>query len=232
MRSGLLLASLAAVLPLAGAPVRARIVADDGLPLPAGLKAELRCDKAILAAGNADEEGDVLFDLDLPATPCELSVQAPGYRPATIAISDLPDDPRIPALALYRLGKGYGETISVSHLAAPAEARRLYRNALRKARRATAEPAAVLADLEAAVEIDSAYAQAWFEIGRLRLALSETGQALEAFRRAVAADPWFVSPYEPLMLLQRASGEAEAAAATCSELRRINPRIAPGCGFE
>lgn len=232
MRSSLLLASLAAVLPLAGAPVSARIVADDGLPLPAGLRAELRCGNTILAAGSVDEEGQIQFDLHLPAAPCELAVQAPGYRPAAIAVSDLPDDPRIPALALHRLGKGYGETISVSHLSAPTEARRLYRNAWLKARREPAEPAAVLADLEAAVEIDPDYAQAWFEIGRLRLALSEPGQALEAFRRAVAADPWFVSPYEPLMLLERAAGELEAAAATCGELRRVNPRIVPGCGFE
>ena len=86
-----------------------------------------------------------------------------------------------------------------------------------------------LAHLQSATEAYPSYAQAWFEIGRLHLALGDASSALQAFQQSVQADPWFVSPYEPLILLLESSGDAAGAATACTRLRRINPALPADC---
>jgi len=53
--------------------------------------------------------------------------------------------------------------------------------------------------------------------------------AVAAFREAIRAEPWFVSPYEPLMLLLEAGGDSVAADRVCEGLRRINPSLPADC---
>lgn len=191
---------------------------------------DLRCAQGVPLSAGVDEAGRFEFKEGSAEPGCSLDVSAPGYRVATLAASALPADPRIPAIVMYRLGKGQGESVSVSHLAAPAAAVGKYHLAVREMRRGAAgNPESVLEHLQSAVQAYPDYAQAWFEIGRLRLAKGSATAAIRAFREALRADPWFVSPYEPLILLLEATGDSAGARRACQGLLRINPALPADC---
>ena len=233
MRQRLLLALTLAWFPSNAETIRGRIVTDDGMPLVESARVELRCGQSALEF--VAIHGDGLFEIDHPRehAECTLTINAPGYRHAMVPTASLPTNPEIPGIALHRLGKSWGESISVSHISAPLEAKRRFHAAIREMRRgeeATVE--SVLMNLEAAVEVYPGYAQAWFEIGRLRLAQRDPERAVAALRRSVRADPWFVSPYEPLILLLRATGAVEEAASACENLRKVNPALPADCSTE
>ena len=218
------------LLPLRGGPVAGLILADDGMPLPQRTTVSLTCETRAFGPVGVDARGGFAIADSPDPEGCVLRIDAPGYRQASVATENLPLDQRIPVAVLHRVGKNDGESISVAHLAAPAEAVRLFHSAVRELRRGPQADASVaLSHFQEAVRAFPKYAQAWFEIGRLRLARGEPGNAVKAFGRAVEADPWFVSPYEPLILLLAAAGEEAEAAAACDGLRRINPDLPPDC---
>lgn len=223
------LLGLAAASAVSGS-VRGRIVTDDGMPLPRSSQVALRCGAAAQPAVGVDPEGWFKFSSLSDLRGCSATVTARGYRTASVELARLAVDPLIPAVILHRLGKNHGESISVSHLAAPAAATRHFHAAVRELEGAAGggiEKA--LAHLQSATEAYPSYAQAWFEIGRLHLALGDASSALQAFQRSVQADPWFVSPYEPLILLLESTGDAAGAATACTRLRRINPALPADC---
>ncbi len=218
---------------LPGQAPTGHITTDDGMPLPSAAVMELRCEGSVPVPIPLDQNGGFALERDISYQECSLWVSSPRYRHSGTNPSKLPYNPRIPAMVLYRLGKSHGESISASHLAAPVEAKRHYHAAMRELQRHDgAEPATVAGLLRAAVETFPGYAQAWFEIGRLKLAGGDPVGAQQAMQRAIEADPWFVSPYEPLILLLEAAGESDAAATACEGLRRINPRLPTNCGIQ
>lgn len=231
MRRRLLLALTLASFPAESETIRGRIVTDDGMPLFESARVELHCGQSALESAAVD--GDGMFEFSHPRqhAECNVAINAPGYRRANVPVASLPMNPEIPGVSLHRLGKSRGESISVSHLAAPPDARRRYHAAMREMRRGEeARVETVLTNLEAAAKLYPGYAQAWFEIGRLRLAQRDLERAVGALRRAVRADPWFVSPYEPLILLLRAIGAIEEAVSVCEDLRKVNPALPADCG--
>lgn len=213
-----------------GDSVRGRIVADDGMPLPASARVALRCGATAQSEIGIDLEGWFEFSNLPDPLGCSAAVTAPGYRTASVNLAAPPTDPLIPMAVLHRLGKNHGQSISVTHLAAPNDAKRHFHAAVRVLEQGTSgEIDSALDHLQSAVQVYPAYAQAWFEIGRLQLALGDASSALQAFQKSVQADPWFVSPYEPLLLLLRSSGDAAGTAKACEKLRRINPALPAGC---
>ena len=226
----LLVASVLASAQASAEPMRGRVVTDDGMPLPDSASVVLRCrgtERPI--PGFFDGE---FFEVVGPSGEdgCAIEIAATAYRRATAPAASLPSNPSIPGLVLHRLGKNRGETISVTHLLAPEEAKRRFHSGIRALRRN--EPDSIdraLESLGVATELFPGYAQAWFELGRIGLARGDPASAIDALRKAVAADPWFVSPYEPLILLLRATGEAAEAAVRCDGLRVINPALPPDC---
>lgn len=227
------LAGAVLLAPLRVEALSGRVLTDDGLPLPESAAVHLVCDGDVAGRTDLDEAGAFRLRLEQEIARCALRIEAPGYRTARVGLEELPADPAIPAAVLHRLGKGDGESLSRSHLAAPQEAVRHYHLAVRELRRgAAADADAALSALSSAVDAFPQYAQAWFEIGRLRLAAGDPSEAAEAFASSVAADPWFVSPYEPLVLLLEALGDRAGATAACLGWRRINPRLPANCRTE
>ena len=226
----LLVAIVLSAAPASAEPIRGRVVTDDGMPLPDSATVVLRCGgTGEPIPGSLDGER---FELDGPPGEgdCRVEIAARGYQRAGASPSSLPSNPAIPGMVLHRLGKNRGETISVTHLLAPPEAKQRFHTGIRELRRN--EPEGIeraLENLGVATQLFPGYAQAWFEIGRIGLARSDHAAAIDALREAVVADPWFVSPYEPLILLLRATGEAEEAAARCDGLLIINPALPPDC---
>lgn len=211
--------------------MRGRIVTDDGMPLPASARVALRCGATAQSEMGIDREGWFEFSNLTDSLGCSAVMTAPGYRTASVNLAALPADPLIPVAVLRRLGKNHGESISVTHLAAPKDAKSHFHAAVRVLEHETAGGIDTALDhLRSAVRAYPAYAQAWFEIGRLQLALGDASSALQAFQESVRADPWFVSPYEPLLLLLESSGDSTGAERACAKLRQINPALPPGCG--
>ena len=226
----MVLLGLAAASALGGS-VRGRIVTDDGMPLPGSTQVALRCGAAAQSEVAVEPEGWFEFSSFPDPLGCSAVITARGYRTANLNLATLPADPLIPIAVLHRLGKNHGESISVTHLAAPTGAKRHFHAAVNVLeQQTTGGIERALNHLQDAVRAYPAYAQAWFEIGRLQLALGDASSALQAFQKSVQADPWFVSPYEPLMLLLASSGDAAGAALACARLRKINPALPPGCG--
>ena len=231
MRLRLAILCLLAAIPATADSVQVRIVTDDGMPLPESSVVRLQCVGSETLSEMAGTSGTVVLETPTGQTDCFLEAAAPSYRRASLDLDELPLDPRIPALVLHRLGKNQGETIGVSHLAAPDNAVHSFHAAVRELReREDGDIEAALGHLDAAVRAYPDYAQAWYEIGRLRLALGDAARAIGAFREAVRADPWYVSPYEPLILLLEAAGDEAAAGRVCGGLRRINPELPADCG--
>lgn len=229
-------AKLVVLLVLAATPalsdsVRGRVLTDDGMPLPASARVALRCGLTAQSEVGIDPEGWFVLSNLPDSLGCSAVISAPGYRTASVNLAALPADPLVPAAALHRLGKNHGESISVTHLVAPADAKSHFHVAVRVLEQETVGGIdRALGHLQSAVRAYPAYAQAWFEIGRLQLALGDASSALQAFQKSVQADPWFVSPYEPLLLLLRSSGDSTGAVRACATLRQINPALPPGCG--
>ena len=210
--------------------VRVRVATDDGLPVPVNTAAELHCSGGWLSEATVEPAGSVILGAVPQDQDCKLEVRAAGYGQASVELENLPLDPRIPGIALRRLAKHQGESISASHLAAPDSAVASYHAAIRLMQQGGgAQPDAILSRLIAATEAYPSYASAWHEIGRMRLALGDATGAAQAFDRAIEADPWFVSPYEPLILVLRALGRPEEAEVACQGLRRINSALPADC---
>ncbi|MDE0104982.1 MAG: bacterial transcriptional activator domain-containing protein [Bryobacterales bacterium] len=228
------LLALMAVAALARAePLRVNLVTDDGLPLPDATVVQVLCGGRDGQPLQVDSTGTAVLDAPNDGGDCELQASAPGYDSARARLSDLPLDPLIPGISLRRLGKNEGETISVTHLTAPAQAVESFHAAVHlMQQQGDASVQDILSLLTAATDAYPGYANAWFEIGRLRLAVGDVAEAAEALGRAIEADPWFVSPYEPLMLVLRALGRPSDAADACNGLRRINPALPQGCRVE
>lgn len=216
-----------------GESLQGRILTDDGEPLPDSTLVVLDCGAGDRAPVTVDSTGSFEFPLGAPSGDCFVRITAPGYRAVSMQAHSLPDDPRLPSAVMRRLGRGQGESLSTSHLAAPLQAVESYWKARREMTGLSGyDAASVFRHLEAAVSLYPGYAQAWFEIGRLHLALDSTRKAISAFEMALQADPWFVSPYQPLLLLLRATSDPTRAAEVCKDLRRINPALPPDCGPE
>ncbi len=206
------------------------IVTDDGMPLSKGTSAVLRCGESATRPIEIDVEGRFSLDASAIDGSCAVVAGHPGYVAQPVAVRDLAVDPRIPAITLFRLNQDQGEAISPSHLAAPPAARKSYHAAIRTMRDPdSADAAQILERLRHAVDAYPGYAPAWFEIGRLHLALGNSTAAIRALRRAVEADVWFISPYQPLLLLLRATADTHGATEVCDGLRRINPYLPEDC---
>ena len=63
-----------------------------------------------------------------------------------------------------------------------------------------------LRNLEQAVALFPPYAEAWYQLGKLRLAHKDTTGAKAAFQAAIRADPKYLDPYKPLVTMEQEAG--------------------------
>ncbi len=105
-------------------------------------------------------------------------------------------------------------------VSAPEAARRAFAAALEAPDLAAAE-----ALLGEAVDADPSFAEAWFELGRLYLARNDFDGAKKALSYSIAADPWFVPAFEPLLLLASGAQNWEEVRRVARLLLHINPSL-------
>jgi tetratricopeptide (TPR) repeat protein len=137
---------------------------------------------------------------------CTVKASIPGYvsSPVNVPSQRLVDNPGIGTIVLHRVGSGDpGGMISVSMLTAPKGALKDFqrgREELEKSNGDGARNEAARKNFQKAVDAYPAFAEAWFELGRIDVR-TNTVEGRADFAKAIAADPKFLRPYSELAVL-------------------------------
>ena len=205
------------------------VLLDDGMPAASPITVELICQGVTRARTETGESGGfslALVSAEEAQPDCSLHASLAGYRSGSVPVAEMPDAPSLAAITLQRAGKYQGEAISVTWLGAPESARKAFHSGIREMRRGDeASLTEAARSFEAAAAEYPRYAAAWYELGRLRLAAGDASGARQAFRGAVAADPWFVSPYEPLLLMELGEQNWPEVRRLSEQMLAMNPYL-------
>jgi tetratricopeptide (TPR) repeat protein len=132
---------------------------------------------------------------------CELRASAAGFSSDTASLVNrkAADNPDVGTIVLHRLAGVEGSSISVTSMLAPKDAKKAYAQGLQSLLKNKPNDAA--RDFEKAVAIYPKYADAWVNLGKVRLEQNAIEPARAALKKAMEADPKLVAPYVELGLL-------------------------------
>lgn len=163
------------------------------------------------------------FGVNQPLRNCEVEATIPGYRSDPIRVGG-PDSTfgrKIGPIVVSRVGVAEGRVVSITSLAAPKKARKLYEKGLEDLRHSLAE--AALKQFAAAVQAYPEYAAAWGEIAGLQAEAGDVEAARRAIENALRADSHYLPPYVTLAQLEVAAKRWEAADDITGKLIRLDP---------
>ncbi len=132
---------------------------------------------------------------------CELRASVAGFSSDTINLFNrrTADNPDVGVIVLHRIAGVEGLSISVTSMMAPKDAKKAYERGLQSLLKSKPDDAAK--DFEKAVAIYPKYADAWVNLGKLRLERQSIEPARAALMKAMESDPKLVAPYVELGLL-------------------------------
>ena len=226
--------SLTMALPASAQTYHARIVTEDGSPLPNSPQiipnvTERLVDECIIV--NIFGDGSVQYLVNYRsraydpamADVCSVTIRLKGYQTVQVTLhNDV-------TIVLKHMGLHEGSTVSASALNVPEPARKAFgkgENAFNDGKWAAAEK-----NFEKAVEIDPGYAQAWSHLGEVLLKESKPTEARAAWEKGVAADPKYIRPYIQLAMLDLMEKRPEDAAAIAGKAVAMNPLEFPELYF-
>ena len=175
-------------------------------------------------AGNSTGVGQV----DLSA--CELVGELPGYRSDRVQLGrrSVFDRPDVGVIVMHRLGGVRGDSVSITTLAAPKNAKKAYQSAMKELRKKDArqrKPEKAVANLEKAVAEYPKYAAAWTLLGQTKMNMNDPGGARDAFHMAMQADPKYMKPYAPLLQLEVKESNWDQVSELSAILLKLNPNL-------
>jgi tetratricopeptide (TPR) repeat protein len=132
---------------------------------------------------------------------CELRANVAGFTSDTIKLFNRrsADSPDVGMIVLHRIAGIEGSSISVTSMMAPKDAKKAYEHGLQSLLKSRPDDAAK--DFEKAVAVYPKYADAWVNLGKLRLGQQSVEPARSALMKAMESDPQLVEPYLELGLL-------------------------------
>jgi tetratricopeptide (TPR) repeat protein len=132
---------------------------------------------------------------------CELRANLAGFTSDTVNLFNrrTADSPDVGTISLRRIAGVEGLSVSVTSMMAPKDAKKAYEHGLQA--QLKNNPGDAVKDFEKAVAIYPAYADAWVNLGKLRLEQQSIEPARAALKKAMEADPKLVAPYVELGLL-------------------------------
>jgi len=132
---------------------------------------------------------------------CELRANVAGFTSDKINLFNrrTGDNPDVGMIVIRRIAGVAGSSISVTSMLAPKEARKAYEHGLQSLLKNKPDDAAK--DFEKAVAVYPKYADAWVNLGKLRLDRQSIEPARAALMAAMESDPALVAPYVELGLL-------------------------------
>jgi tetratricopeptide (TPR) repeat protein len=178
------------------------------------------------AASTPNAPGDAQTKFAAQYVGCNVQAQLPGFDSSSVTIANrnLTDDPNVGTISLKPAANAPGSATSPTTAAAPKDAVKSFdkargewiENKFDKAEK----------DLQKAVQIDPQFAEAWYQLGKLQ-ETQKSPDAANSFKKAVAADPKFVPPYEHLVQsASQANNWQEVLDDTNKELE-LNPAGTP-----
>jgi len=157
---------------------------------------------------------------------CELRAVYPGYQSSLLMLNlDRDLQQQVGTIVLKRMGKGAGSTITVTSMQAPKEARQAYErgeSSLAQRKFSEAEP-----QLRKAATIYPQFAAAWCLLGVAHEGEGRDADAVEDYRRSIAADPQFVNPHFALAALAMRTEKWEDAVRSTEEVEKMDSAAFP-----
>jgi len=132
---------------------------------------------------------------------CELIAELPGYQSDRISLSLRTqfDNGDVGTIVLHRLANVEGTSVSATSLLAPKDARKSWEKGVQQFHSAKSAKDGKLVSAEKelvnAVTIYPKFANAWTDLGKVRLMRQDSAGAREAFTKAIEADGKLVEPY-------------------------------------
>lgn len=165
-------------------------------------------------------------------TGCELRAVAPGYRSELVTLDGNRlsfDSYDVGTIFLHRTGDADAPPVSATSSKAPSGARRAFDKGLEAAGKGRSSDAEK--DFEKAVSLYPQYAEAWLDLGKVRLKNKADDSAAEAFRKALEADGTLVEPRVYLGMLAVESKQWAAAAKYLDDALKSDPVHFPDAWF-
>jgi Flp pilus assembly protein TadD len=154
---------------------------------------------------------------------CEVQVNVPGYRGNSIQIFNHTslDNPDIGTIVLHRLGNVEGLSVSATGMGASKDAKKAFDRGLQAQLKNKNDEAAK--DFEKATELYPKYADAWYNLGKVRARLKQDEPARAALQKALEADPKLVGPYVELGMLAAGEEKWEDAQKYLDRANHLDP---------
>lgn len=146
-------------------------------------------------------------------TNCVVRAELPGYESSEIqlGIRSIFDSPDVGEVVLSEAEGILGHVISPTVARAPKKAVQSYEWALKQVGNPRPNLRKIAARLESAVGADPSFAAAWRLLGQVREGLGMPEDALDAYRQAVAGDPYLYPVYTRIVPLLVGSGDLAGA---------------------
>ena len=146
-------------------------------------------------------------------TNCVVRAELPGYQSSEIqlGIRSIFDSPDVGEVVLSEAEGILGHVISPTIARAPKKAVQSYEWALKQVGKQSPNLRKIAARLESAVGADPNFAAAWRLLGQVREGLGMPEDALDAYRQAVAGDPYLYPVYTRIVPLLVGSGDLAGA---------------------
>jgi cytochrome c-type biogenesis protein CcmH/NrfG len=157
---------------------------------------------------------------------CQVHADLSGYRSNVLTIpgGNIMDNPDIGTISLHADERASGTAVSATTAAASKDAMKKFDSARAKYIQKNFDGAQK--DLEKAVQIDPKFAEAWYQLGKLQQP-QKPQDALASYQKAVAADPQFVSPYEPIAELAAIQKNWQQVVDATTQSLKLDPTGSP-----
>lgn len=187
-----------------------------------GIEPEVTVLPASLHACRIDivSPGSIVFRTQLSPDPCIVIVRMPGYRSVVTGLVDGK------TIVLKRVGEAEGYAVSLTILAAPPTARKLYQQGVAALQQRRSAPAR--RSFEAALKLYPKYAPAWSGIGSVEELDGRLEAAAQAYRRAIAEDRRYLKPYQQLAAVLAQARRWQDVLSESAPALELNPIEFPG----
>ena len=163
---------------------------------------------------------------------CELQAALAGFTSDSIALGSrisMGESNDLGRLALHRIAKVEGFTISATTAAAPVAARKAFEKGRKEEEKSHWDKAEE--SFQKAVDIYPRYAIAWFELGYVQQEKNNPEAARRSFHRSIAADPQYANPYRNLAQLAAIARQWGEVVELSSKLLSLNAVSFPDAWF-
>jgi tetratricopeptide (TPR) repeat protein len=233
--------------------LRGKVAVDDGTPITDSAIIQTNCSGRVRTEGHTDSRGTFAFEVGSQQSEisgidqasdsapsmtamgganrtsrdlrqCELQAILPGFTSQVIELASYTSDfsdADVGTIMLHRTSQVEGFTISVTSAAAPANARKEYEKGRELAKKE--KWVAAMEKFQKAVDHYPKYAVAWFELGKVQLQTNNASGAQQSFRRAIVADPKFISPYQVLAQMALHEQKWQEVVDTTQQVLKLNP---------